>query len=178
MHRARLLILLQALLVLMLGACTGERNGNEDLSEESSSEYAPATDFSLDEVGTDNKVVLSEHLGDVVVLNFWATWCGPCLLEMPMLVELQREYGSRGLQVIGISVDEEGSRIVEPFVEEFGFNYPIVVDEGPLAASYGAQYAVPTTVLVDRKGRVRSRVLGLVEKAELEALLRELLGED
>ena len=188
---SRIVLQLLALAIVLTG-CTGnggrdnrstennssENNGRESdgVLEQAEVQFAPAHNFSLRSVGGE-KIELSHYSGDVVLLNFWATWCGPCREEMPMLVNLQNDLDSRGFQVIGVSVDEEGEAVVESFLEDFPLNYPVVIDEGELAAEYGAQYAVPTTVLIDRAGRVRHRVLGLVEEAELAGIVNELLDE-
>ena len=89
-------------------------------------ERKPAPDFTLkDEAGRD--VTLSDYRGKVVLLNFWATWCGPCKIEMPWFVAFQRKYKDQGFTVIAVSLDEEGWDVVRPFVEEYGLNFPVVV---------------------------------------------------
>lgn len=115
--------------------------------------------------------------GQVVVLNFWATWCPPCVREVPMLVELQRELGPQGLQVVGIAVDKR--EVAQDFIEQAGVNYPIL---------YGVQTALeisqlyendagtlPHTAVIDRQGKIRHIFRGELERQELQAALLPLL---
>lgn len=133
-------------------------------------------DFELDlmEGGTFR---MADHIGEVVVINFWATWCSPCRFEIPELIELQEEYGSEGLTILGVSTDEGGFDVVRPFAEEMQINYPLVIDEGPIGDHFGGIYALPTTYIVDRAGVVRERVLGLVTRSSLEPRLQILLSQ-
>ncbi len=120
---------------------------------------------------------LSEHFGEVVVLNFWATWCAPCLEEIPGFVRLQSELGGKGLTFIGISVDEDGREVVDPFVEHLKINYPIAMDDGDVAASYKGNLVIPSTFVIDRVGNVRGRYIGAVTFETLVPTLRTLLAE-
>jgi thiol-disulfide isomerase/thioredoxin len=120
---------------------------------------------------------LEEQRGKVVLLNFWATWCTPCWEEMPMLVSLQDELREAGFLIVGISVDEEGPDIVREFVDDFNFNYEILHDDIGLAAKYGAEFAVPTSIIIDKTGYVRHRIIGLIDEAELKPVVVDLLNE-
>lgn len=120
---------------------------------------------------------LSDHNGTVRVLNFWATWCMPCRVEIPEFVEMQDQYRDDGLLFVGISLDGEGFAAVEPFAEEFSVNYPQVVDDGELTDLYGGVYGLPTTFVVDRQGDIRARFNGRVPQENLEPLLVALLDE-
>lgn len=137
----------------------------------------PAADFALKAVAGDN-VRLSEHLGEVVVLNFWASWCGPCREQMPRLDQLHATYGSAGLVLLGMNVDDDASRAVE-FVQTLGVTYPVLLDPGKSVAPLYALGAVPMTVLIDRAGVVRhvhydfSPAIERQYVAELRALLDE-----
>lgn len=131
--------------------------------------------------GTDmdgNAFDLAAYKGKVLVLNFWATWCGPCRKEIPDFIQLQDEYGASGLQIVGIALDEQGGSIVKPFAEKFKVNYPIVIDaKSEIAAQYGQMNAIPVTILVDRKGNIRSRQVGMRTRAQIEAIALPLLKE-
>ncbi len=133
----------------------------------------PAPYFALTtlEGGT---LTLEDLEGHVVVLNFWATWCAPCLVEIPDLIEMQAELEDRGVRFVGISIDHEGPDVVRAFAEEAEFNYPIVFDDGEVADAYGGVYALPTTILIDREGHVRRKISGLVTKNLLMPLLEAL----
>ncbi len=120
---------------------------------------------------------LSAHRGSVILLNFWATWCPPCRTEIPDLVALQRELGDRGLLVIGVSTDEGGAEVVAPFAENFQINYPVVLDDGSVSEAYGGIWALPTTVIIDRAGRIRYEVIGIFPTKEMRPWLEALLDE-
>jgi thiol-disulfide isomerase/thioredoxin len=107
-----------------------------------------------------------------VVLNFWATWCPPCRHEIPDLIEIQNEYGDRGLTLVGVSRDQEGKSVVTPFVEDMEINYPIVVEtDNQLEEALGTGYALPTTVLISPEGQVTHSVMGLFDVDSLREQL-------
>lgn len=134
--------------------------------------YRPAEDFSLPVVtdtgtlGTDRVSLAALH-GHPVLIDFWATWCGPCRLETPILVRLHQRFQSRGLQVVGINVDEAGPAGVPMFRRMYGIDYPIVYDEGgAVSARYNVE-GLPTLMLIDASGKVRLRHAGLTSESEL-----------
>lgn len=139
------------------------------------SERKPAIDFTQnDAAGT--PVRLSDLHGKVVLLNFWATWCGGCQAEIPWFTEFETKYKDNGFSALGVSLDSDGWKSVKPYVKQKGVNYSIVIGNGELADQYRVS-AMPVTVLIDRKGRVAATHVGLVAKedyrAEIETLLRE-----
>ncbi|HEY9231903.1 MAG TPA: TlpA disulfide reductase family protein, partial [Blastocatellia bacterium] len=113
--------------------------------------------------------------GRVVLLNFWATWCAPCRAEMPDLVKLQKEYETRGLQVIGVTVPKYSRAAVRLVGQRLKLNYPVVYGSRELVAEYGASEVLPTTIVIDREGKVRARILGILEPEEFEQSVRPLL---
>jgi cytochrome c biogenesis protein CcmG/thiol:disulfide interchange protein DsbE len=119
---------------------------------------------------------MAEHRGQVVLVNYWATWCGPCWEETPGLIRLSKELGPKGLAVVGVALDEGGSEKVKKFVDEFHVPYPVVLPEKMSQMEYGMA-GVPTTILVDRYGRVAKTYVGAVRQADfrtdVEVLLRE-----
>jgi len=133
----------------------------------------PAPDFTL----SDSKglpIRLSKYRGKVVVLDFWATWCHGCKIEIPWYVEFQRKYRADGLSVIGVSMDEDGWKSVRPYLENNPINYSIVVGNPDLAKLYSVE-AMPVTLLIDRNGNIAASHSGIVDKATFEAEIRSLL---
>jgi peroxiredoxin len=137
----------------------------------------PAPDFERTTLAGD-VFRLSAHRGQVVVVNFWATWCAPCRIETPEFVALQDEFREMGLLFVGVSLDEEGFEAVRPFAEEFGVNYPLVIGDEHLVEQFGGLQGLPTTFLIDRSGRIRYGMTGLAGRGHLMPLIRELLDEN
>ena len=120
---------------------------------------------------------LAAFRGKVVLLDFWATWCAPCKIEVPHLVALQKKYGSQGLQIVGISMDDDLAP-VKAFAQEFSINYPVVLGNAELARSYGGVLGLPVAFLIDRDGRIVKRLDGDAKLQGLEKEIAELLKED
>jgi peroxiredoxin len=136
--------------------------------------HKPAPGFNLpDSKGA--SVKLSDYKGKVVLLDFWATWCGGCKVEIPWFMEFADRYKDKGFAVIGVSMDEEGWTIVKPFIQAKKLNYPIVIGTEEMAKQYGGVDALPETFLIDRDGNIASTHTGLVEKAAVEAEIQKLL---
>lgn len=121
-------------------------------------------------------VSLASFKGKVILLDFWATWCPPCKAEIPGFVELQDTYGSQGLQVLGVSVDDPIEKLT-PFATEFKMNYPVLVGLGrdDLQDAYGPMWGIPTTFLISREGRICRKHSGLVGKDRYERDIKALL---
>ena len=120
-------------------------------------------------------VSLAGLKGKVVIIDFWATWCPPCREAIPDLIALKKQYGARGLEVVGISLDENAERILPRFVRDFGINYPVVIGSEEIAAAFGGILGLPTTFIVDREGMVRSHFMGYIDRRRMEAALSGLL---
>jgi peroxiredoxin len=138
----------------------------------------PAPDFTLQSI--DGQTFhLADLRGKAVVVNFWATWCEPCKIEMPWFVELQKQYGPAGLQILGISADE-GTSIdeLEKFAKGMGVNYPVLLGKEKVAQEYGGIQFLPVTVYVDRNGNVVDKVFGLKGRAEIEDDIKKALGQN
>lgn len=118
---------------------------------------------------------LSDYKGKVVLLNFWATWCAPCRAEMPDLIRLQNEYQSRGLQVIGMTCPDYRRSDVSRIASTLKLNYPILLASRELAEKYGVSDVLPSTIVIDRTGKIRARILGILEPEEFEQSVRPLL---
>lgn len=118
---------------------------------------------------------LSDYKGKVVVLNFWATWCPPCRAEMPDLIRMQREYRSQGLQVVGITYPPEEIAEVRQFVRKLGVNYPIALGTIETKSLFDETETLPLTIVIDREGKVRQRIEGILLPQEFEQKIRPLL---
>lgn len=134
----------------------------------------PAPDFALTDA--DGKLAkLSDYRGKVVLLNFWATWCGPCEVEIPWFIQFQKEYNGRDFAVLGVSEDEDGWKSVKPFVAREKVNYRMVIASELVGQQYGGIDQLPTTFLIDREGRVASSHLGLVSMSTYRKEIQTLL---
>jgi peroxiredoxin len=148
----------------------------------SSSSFAPrltqsslAPDFSLESL--DGKTVrLSDLRGKAVLLNFWATWCGPCKIEMPWFVELQNQYASQGFQIIGVAMDEASKEDIGKFAKDMGVNYPILIGKEAVGDQYGGVPALPESFVIGRDGKIVDKILGLRGKAEIEDSIKKALN--
>jgi thiol-disulfide isomerase/thioredoxin len=150
-----------------------ERHGSS--SAPANGEVAP--DFTLKLVGGHGKSMrLSSLRGKAVLLNFWATWCGPCKIEMPWFVELQKKYGPQGLQVIGVALDDAGVKAITAFARKMGVNYPILQGTERVADLYGGLAGLPTTFFLDRSGKVVDQVMGLESESLMEDAIKKSLG--
>jgi thiol-disulfide isomerase/thioredoxin len=120
----------------------------------------------------DSSVTVGDYHGKVVLVNFWATWCDPCRVEIPWLIDMQNKYGAKGFTVLGIAMDEEGKSVVAPFVakerynvdgQKLPMNYPIVVGNEKVAEKFGGLLGYPTSILISRDGKVLKRTTGLID---------------
>lgn len=135
-----------------------------------------APDFTLqNSSGTSLK--LSSYRGRIVLLDFWATWCHGCKIEIPWYMEFQNKYKGRGLSVIGVSMDDDGWKSVTPFLKENKLNYPVVIGNQDLAKQYGVA-SMPVTLLIDRDGKIAESHSGMVDKDAFENDIRILLEEN
>jgi len=125
---------------------------------------------------TDGKALkLSDLKGKVVLVDFWATWCPPCREEIPDFVSLQKQYGPKGLQIVGLSVDKGGTDGVVKFIKDNHINYPVLMSDDATMTAYGGIRAIPTTFLIDRKGNMVHKFIGGTEKAVFEKEIKAVL---
>ena len=123
-----------------------------------------APDFELPALDGKN-LKLSDLRGKAVLLNFWATYCGPCKIEMPWFVELQKEYGPQGFQIVGVAMDDASLEEIAKFAKEMGVNYPILLGKESVGQSYGGVSVLPTTFFLDRDGKLIAREFGLQSRS-------------
>ncbi len=144
------------------------------------SEHSLAPDFSLPDL-TGNKLELSSYRGKIVVLDFWATWCDPCRDDIPHYVELQNKYGGQGLQIIGVSMDDEPEP-VRDFYRQFKMNYPVVMGTAQTGELYGGVLGLPIAFLIGSDGRISAKHIGAtnvsVFENEIVKLLRSKANSD
>ncbi|MGA7858372.1 MAG: TlpA disulfide reductase family protein [Terracidiphilus sp.] len=148
----------------------------------------PAPDFTLQDLHG-KEVSLDSYKGKAVLVNFWATWCGPCKIETPWLIELRNKYASQGFEILGVSTEgddlQEGDKAawakekatIAASVQQMHMPYPVLIDGDSISPSYGGLDALPTSFFVDRGGKVVAVQLGLTSKDDIEANIRKALGE-
>jgi len=146
----------------------------------------PAPNFTLEDL-SGKKVSLADYLGKAVLINFWATWCGPCKIETPWLVELRNQYASKGFEILGVSLDDldpddkkmlaQEKRDIAKFAAQEHMQYPVLIDGGSIDKPYGGLDALPTSYFVDRAGNVVAAQLGLTSKADIEGNIHKALGQ-
>ena len=132
-------------------------------------------DFTLKDMNGDD-VHLASLKGKVILLNFWATWCGPCKIEIPGFVELQNKYGDQGFQVLGLSIDDTPEQI-RPFAEQFEVNYPMLIglDREDFQEAYGPIWGLPVSIWIDREGTLCKTHMGIASKEDFEDILKAML---
>ena len=135
---------------------------------------APAAAFSLQDL-SGKPLNIADYRGKVVLLDFWATWCTPCRAEIPEFVEYQNKYGGQGLQVIGISMDDDITP-ARQFYAQFKMNYPVAVGNANLAENYGGILGLPVTFLIDRQGRIAAKYVGAADMNDMRQKLESLLA--
>ena len=127
---------------------------------------------------------LGDYNGKVVLVNFWATWCDPCREEIPWLIDMQQKYADKGFTVLGVAMDEEGKKVVAPYVSNEHFdvnsqkltmNYPIVIGNDDIAEKFGGLLGYPTSVLISRDGKQVKRITGIISEAEMSHAIESLL---
>ncbi len=173
MHVARVSAAV-AIALLVGSGCSSSPRTVRAASLRPHKERKKAPDFALKDANGQT-VHLSDYRGKVVLLDFWATWCGPCKVEIPWFQEFERQNKDKGFAVLGVAMDDDGWDAVKPFAQERGINYRLVLGNDDVARLYGDLEALPTTLLIDRDGGIASIHVGLTGKSEFEDGIQELL---
>ncbi len=135
-----------------------------------------APDFDLPALDGKN-VKLSDLRGKAVLLNFWATYCVPCKIEMPWFVELQKQYGPEGFQIVGVAMDDASTEDIAKFAKDMGVNYPILIGKESVGQSYGGVSVLPTTFFLDRDGKLIAREFGLRSRSVFVDHIKQALSQ-
>jgi len=135
-------------------------------------EAVPAPEFSLHDL-QGNSLSLSSYKGKVLILNFWATWCPPCRREIPDFIEAYKELKDKGLEILGVSVDDLSAEALRDWTQKAGMNYPVALFTAKIIADYQPGEFIPATIVIDRLGRIRYRQSSLMDKETLLRLFEE-----
>jgi len=146
----------------------------------------PAPEFALEDL-SGKKISLSNYKGKALLINFWATWCAPCKIETPWLIELRNQYAAQGFEILGVSMDDIDrddpeklsgeKKEIARFVQQMKMTYPVLIDGDSISKPYGGLDAMPTSFFLDRNGTVVAAHLGLTSKDEIEAKIKKSLGK-
>jgi peroxiredoxin len=162
--------------MLVVGFQVARRNSGHSVKASVSMNGQTAPDFTLETL--DGKTVhLSDFKGKGVLLNFWATWCQPCKIEMPWFAELQKQYGPQGLQIVGVAMDDASPKEIGEFAHDLGVNYPILVGKEEVGTAYGGVQFLPATFYIGRDGKIIDKVFGLKGRGEIEDSIKKALAE-
>jgi thiol-disulfide isomerase/thioredoxin len=167
---ALLVVAVVAAAMLFFGFHMARRSG----ATPSLTKSTPAPDFTLQSLDGKN-MSLSDLRGKAVLLNFWATWCGPCKIEMPWFIELQKQYGSQGLQIVGVAMDDSSKEDIAKFASDMGVNYPVLLGKEAVGEAYGGVPALPESFFIGRDGKIVDKIIGLKGKAEIEDAIKKAL---
>ena len=164
-----------AVLALVLVSCSKSSKESEaNIKPESNRRKAP--NFSLKDANGDT-VNLVDYRGKVVLVNFWATWCGPCKYEMPWFVEFEQKYKDRDFAVLGVSMDDDGWKSVKPYITEHKINYRVMIGSEVISQQFGDIDSLPTSFILDRQGRIAATHVGLVDKRDYQNEILKLLDD-
>jgi peroxiredoxin len=166
-------------LMLVLGVALSRSSSQQDPESRNHLPGKEAPNFTLTSLDG-KKVTLSDLRGKAVLLNFWATWCQPCKIEMPWFVDLQKRYGGQGLQIIGVAMDDASPEDIANFAKDLGVNYLVLTgkddERDKVSAAYGGVQFLPETFYIDRSGKVSDRVFGLKGRSEIEDSVKKILA--
>ena len=155
-------------------SCSGTDKNENTQKDDSKAGLGSFPDVTFTTLEGD-ELSMNDLKGKVVFVNFWATWCAPCRREIPDFISFQKQYGGDDFTIVGVSLDEEGFGVVEPYAKEMGINYPLVVDNQNLGDKLGGIFAVPTTYFVDKKGDIVGRKIGYFSEEQMKKQINKML---
>jgi thiol-disulfide isomerase/thioredoxin len=155
---------------------TGQSTPQPAQSPGSPAKGSVAPIFELKSIPDGKSVALASFRGKAVLLNFWATWCGPCKIEMPWLVDLQKKYGPQGLQIVGVAMDDTDDKEIADFAHKMGVNYLVLKGTEKVGDLYGGVEGLPMTYYLDRSGKVVDETLGLASESAIEDAVKKALA--
>lgn len=144
-----------------------------NITKQDTTKLPDAPDFTLKTMDGDS-FTLSKHKGQVIVLNLWATWCPPCREEIPDFIDLQNKLRDKGVLFVGVSLDKKGWKAVRPFAKKYNINYPVMIDNGTVIRQYGPVRGIPTTFIINKKGKVEYATVGMLNTKALKPVLIKL----
>jgi peroxiredoxin len=163
-------------IMIIFGVRMSRRTSDQISSAGANLKGQTAPDFTLQSL--EGKTIrLSDFRGQAVLLNFWATWCQPCKIEMPWFVELEKQYGPEGLQVLGVAMDDASPADIGKFAKDLGVNYPVLIGKEAVGDAYGGVQFLPATFYIGRDGKVVDKVFGLKGRGEIEDDIKRALAE-
>lgn len=180
-----LLLVMVAAAGLLLASCSDDSKKKAGKStntaasttkKNNASKVVTAPDFTLKKMDG-SPFTLSTHRGEVVVLNVWATWCGPCRKEIPDFIEIQKALRDQGVLFVGISVDKNGWKAVRPFAKKYDINYPLTLADRTFLKEYGPFRAIPVTFIIDKKGKIAYGGAGRINTQSLEKVLKKMASK-
>jgi thiol-disulfide isomerase/thioredoxin len=167
------------LALLPLAGCKQKTGENPNANANPTASPAPETALSIPTL-EGSTTSLDQYKGKVVLVNFWATWCDPCKTEIPWLIDMNKKYGPKGLVILGVAMDDEGKKVVEPWVKTRHFDvdgqqalmdYPILLGNDKIADKFGGILGLPTSMVYSRDGRKIKTIVGLINRQDLEKTL-------
>jgi thiol-disulfide isomerase/thioredoxin len=173
--KRNLIVILVVVMALGLMAWSGYQNLQRRRAAQKAQPHVTVLDQSNQTVQQD--VASDEYKGKAVLINFWATWCVPCKLEMPWFVDLHKQYGAQGFEILGVDEDEAKDRgQIGKFARKIGVNYPILIGDEAVSKAYGGVEVLPTSFYVGRDGKVVEEAAGLISRDEIEANIKKALA--
>ncbi len=163
-----------SLALTLMVSCNSKSEHTRAATVKAESGRKKAPDFTLKD-SNGKTVNLADYKGKVVLLNFWATWCGPCKIEIPWFIDFEQKYKDKGFAVVGVSMDEDGWNAVKPYLSESHINYRVLLGNDSVGTLYGGVDSLPTTFVIDQDGRIAATHIGLVSKSDYQTEIVQLL---